>query len=127
MKLSELRTHQDVLTKQRRDPAFREEWDRATLARAVARRVIAYRAEKKLTQRELAQKLHISQPWVARLERGEHNPDLDTLMRLSISLRLEFVLEVRPSGHASHLRGNGKATVVEQFSAEGSKVLVKAY
>jgi hypothetical protein len=54
MKLSELRTLGQVIDRQREDPEFREAWDRSAFAREVAARVVRYRAERGLTQLELA-------------------------------------------------------------------------
>ena len=46
MKLSDLPTHQEVLTEHLdTDPEYRREWERTALARAVAVKVISYRAE----------------------------------------------------------------------------------
>ena len=40
----------------------------------------------------------MKQPQVARLESGLVNPSIDTLLRLSERLEIEFTLEVRPAG-----------------------------
>src|SRR5260370_24192863 len=66
-----------------RDPEFRVEWERTALARAVALVVVGYRAKHKLSQRKLAELLEWKPSQVARLELGEHNPSLDTLIFLS--------------------------------------------
>lgn len=96
MKLSDLKTSEQVLAEELHDPAFRAEWERTAVARAVAMRVLAYRTEHKLSQRALAAKLRMSQPQVARLEAGEHNPTIDMLTRLAEALDTEFVIDVRP-------------------------------
>lgn len=97
MKLSEMKSAQDVLAEQLQDPAFREEWERTALARAVAKRIVTYRAEHGLSQARLAQKLGVSQPLVARLEAGEREPTFSTLARLSRVLDLEFHIDITPS------------------------------
>jgi ribosome-binding protein aMBF1 (putative translation factor) len=97
MKLSELKSSDKILTEQLQDPAFREEWERTALARAVATRVVAYRATEGLSQAALARKLGVSQPLVARLELGEHEPTLTTLSRLSQHLGLEFHIDITPN------------------------------
>ncbi len=76
MKLPEMKSAPEVLAEQLKDPAFREEWERTTLAGAVANRVVVYRAERGLSQTQLARKLGVSQPLVARLEAGEHSRPL---------------------------------------------------
>lgn len=97
MKLNDLKTHEQVLAEQLRDPAFRAEWERLTLARAVSTCLATYRATHKLTQRAMAAKLGIRQPQVARLESGEHEPDLKTLRMLSAALDVEFLVDIAPA------------------------------
>jgi hypothetical protein len=46
VKLSDMKTSEQVLAEELRDPAFRREWDRTAVARAVALKVLAYRAER---------------------------------------------------------------------------------
>jgi ribosome-binding protein aMBF1 (putative translation factor) len=92
-----LRSAEEVLTDQVKDPAFREEWQRTALARAVANRVVAYRAEHGLSQAGLARRLSVSQPLIARLEAGDHEPTLTTLARLARHLDLEFHIDITPT------------------------------
>ena len=80
-----------------RDPEFREEWEQTALARLVAAQLIKYRATNKLSQRALAEKLGKKQPYVARLESGETNPDLETLVNISRALGIEFVIDIAPA------------------------------
>src|ERR1039458_4064099 len=96
MKLSDMKTNDALLAEQLEDPAFRAEWERTALARAVALRLVRYRAERNLFQRDLAKLLEMKQPQVARLERGDVSPGLDTLMRLAGALDIEFTIDVRP-------------------------------
>ncbi len=96
MKLSDMTSAAQVLAENRTDPAFREEWDRTAVARAVATRVVTYRAEHGLSQAALARTLGVSQPLVARIESGEHEPTLTTLSRLSRRLGLEFHIAITP-------------------------------
>ncbi len=96
MKLSDLTSSEQVLANQLLDPAFKAEWDRTAVARAVALKVLAYRTEHGLSQRTLAQELSMTQPQVARIEAGEHNPTIDTLARIADALDMEFAIDVRP-------------------------------
>jgi len=100
MKRTDLRTQDNVLARQLKDPAFRAEWERTAVARAVATRIVEYRVEHELTQTALAHKLEMKQPAVARLEAGEHNPSFDTLARISHALEIAFHIDVTPSGVA---------------------------
>ena len=100
MKVTNMLSSDQVLKRQLRDPAFRAEWERTAVARAVARRLVEYRAEHQLTQTALARQLGMKQPAVARLEAGEHNPSFETLRRLSSVLGIEFHIDVTPEGVA---------------------------
>jgi DNA-binding XRE family transcriptional regulator len=78
------------------DPNFRAEWQRLAPAREFAATLLRYRAEYKLSQRALAKKLGVSQPRVVKLESGEHNPEVDTIINAVRRLGIEFVLDVAP-------------------------------
>lgn len=93
-------TQRPVLTKQLEDPAFRAEWERTALGRAVALRIVEYRIQHQLSQTALADRLGMKQPAIARLESGDHNPSLGTLSRLARGLGIEFRIEVTPRGVA---------------------------
>jgi ribosome-binding protein aMBF1 (putative translation factor) len=92
-----------VAEEMNRDPQFREEWEATAVARLVAAKIINYRAENKLSQRALAEKLGVKQPFVARLEAGETNPEVETLIKLSRVLRIEFVIDISPEKRAPKL------------------------
>lgn len=79
------------------DPSFRAEWQRLSPAREFAATLLRYRAEHKLGQRALARKLGVSQPRVVKLESGEHNPEIDTIINAVRRLGIEFVLDVAPA------------------------------
>ena len=99
MKLSEMKTNDELIAEQlRSDPEFRAEWERTALARAVAVAIVRYRGEHDLSQRELADRLGMKQPQVARLELGEVNPSIETLIRIASRLRMEFTIDVSPAG-----------------------------
>jgi len=80
------------------DPSFRAEWQRLAPAREFAATLLRYRAEHELSQRALAKKLGVSQPRVVKLESGEHNPEVDTIINAVRRLGIEFVLDVAPAG-----------------------------
>lgn len=99
MKLSDIKTNDELLAEQlSNETEFRAEWERTALGRAVAIAIVRYRAEHDLSQRDLARRLGMKQPQVARLELGEVNPSMDTLMRIASQLEIEFTIDVRPAG-----------------------------
>ena len=91
-----LKSREDVLDRDLKDPAFRAEWERTQFAHKVALRVIHYRVEHGLSQTELARRLGMRQPNIARLEAGQHEPSLTMLRRLSEVLDIEFHIDITP-------------------------------
>jgi transcriptional regulator with XRE-family HTH domain len=129
MKLSELKTNDELIVEQlRTDPEFRAEWERTALARAVAVAIVRYRADRDLSQRGLAERLGMKQPQVARLELGEVNPSMETLMRVSAQLGIEFTIDVRPAGTpVRNVTKRAQAdNVVGSFSTDDAEILVAA-
>lgn len=54
------------------------------------------RAERKLSQRELAELTGTTQSAIARLERGGRPPRIDTLLRIADALDCDLAVELRP-------------------------------
>jgi transcriptional regulator with XRE-family HTH domain len=103
MKLSDMQTFDEVLVEELEDPDFRARWERSAVARGVAAQVIAYRAEHELTQTALGKLAGMKQPAVARLEAAEHDPNFETLAKLSSSLGIEFNINIHPGTKPSKL------------------------
>jgi ribosome-binding protein aMBF1 (putative translation factor) len=97
VKLSDLRTAEEIAAEELRDPRVRQEYERTAFANAVAVRVIRYRAEHGLSQSALARQLGMRQPAIARLEAGDHEPSLGTLARLARGLGIDLNIEITPS------------------------------
>jgi transcriptional regulator with XRE-family HTH domain len=72
--------------------------------------LVEYRADHALSQRALAEKLGVSQPRVARMESGEQNPDVDTIIATVGKLGTEFVLDVAPAAMDARLVTKGART-----------------
>jgi len=128
VKLTDLKTSEQVLAEELRNPDFKREWDRTALARAVALKVLAYRTEHALSQRSLATQLDMTQPQLARLEAGEHNPTIDTLARLAQTLDTEFAIDVHPHQRPPKLlsaRARGKNTIAS-YRTDTAAVLLAA-
>jgi transcriptional regulator with XRE-family HTH domain len=123
----DLRSANDVLKRQLQNPELRVHWERTTLARAVALRLVAYRAEHGLSQSALGRIVGMAQPAIARIEAGERVPTVETLLRLSDGLGIEFLLDIRPANGTSSWVTNEaeSAAVVETVTTEkGSRMLV---
>lgn len=99
-----LRVHDEIVAEEiARDADFRVEWQRLALAREVAAELVRFRSENGLSQRALADRLGVSQPRVAKIESGEHNPDIDTLVSISRATGLEFVIDIAPAKQTPRL------------------------
>jgi DNA-binding XRE family transcriptional regulator len=83
------------------DPIFRAEWQRLAPARELATAILRYRADKGLSQRDLARELDVSQPRVHKLESGEHNPSIETIISVVQRLGIEFALDISPTDRPS--------------------------
>jgi transcriptional regulator with XRE-family HTH domain len=128
VKLTDLKTSEQVLAAELGDQDFKREWDRTALARAVALKVLAYRTEHALSQRDLAKQLGMTQPQLARLEAGEHNPTIDTLARLAQTFDTEFAIDVHPHQRPPKLlsaRARGKNTIAS-YRTDTAAVLLAA-
>ena len=63
---------------------------------AIADQVADRRAERGLSQRELAERTGTTQSAIARLEAGGRPPRIDTLLRIAGALECESVVQLRP-------------------------------
>jgi transcriptional regulator with XRE-family HTH domain len=107
-----------------RDRTFADEWERTALARVVAAQLIEYRADHNLSQRKLGEFIGMKQPYIARLESGEHNPDIETLIRISRALGIEFMIDIAPERASRKLVTRSVAK--EQAAVAGGAVIAAA-
>ena len=77
----------------RKDPEYEAALRELAPYEEIARQLIAFRIEHGLSQAELARRCGVSQPAIARLERGEHEPRLATLRRIAHALDADLVLD----------------------------------
>ena len=70
--------------------------DRGWFFAAIADRVTERRAERGLSQRELAELVGTTQSAIARLERGGRPPRIDTLLKIADALDCELSVELIP-------------------------------
>ena len=64
----------------------------------IAEQVVAQRAARNLSQRELAELVGTTQSAIARLEAGGRPPRIDTLLKIADALDCELAVELRPRG-----------------------------
>lgn len=83
----------DVDRELRKDSEYEAALEELEPYEHIARRLLAFRTESGLSQAELARRCGVSQPAIARLERGEHEPRLATLRRVAHALDADLVLD----------------------------------
>ncbi len=93
---SSLQTFDEWLEQDLADPAFRAEWQRTVLARAISHAITRHRNAHGLSQTALGERLGMSQTQISRLELGEHTPSFETLLRVADALGLELSMTIGP-------------------------------
>lgn len=80
--------------------------DSAAIAADCARKLLELRARNGETQRQLAERLGMTELMISRLERGDHVPSLKTLCRIADAFgrRLEIVFHEHEHSHADGTR-----------------------
>ena len=93
-------THREVLKPLLKNKRFRKGYEEALEKLRIVDALIRLRERQGLTQSELARRIGVSQPFIAKLESGEaHNFSLETLVKLAVALNSE--LEVRFHLHSA--------------------------
>ena len=93
----------DFLKGQLSDPEIKKEYDALEPEFTIIQAMIDARRKSGLTQDELSRVTGISQSDISKLERGNSNPSLKTLIRLAngmgMSLKVEFVPRAGSNKH----------------------------
>lgn len=79
-------TLDDDLKKRLQNPKFKKEWENSETEYQLACKLIEARLKKKLSQRDLAAKVHTSQAAISRIEAMHGNPSLALLKRIAAAL-----------------------------------------
>ena len=66
-----LKTFNEMLEEDLKDPAFKAEWDRTRVAREVSGLIIRYRIDNSLSQTQLAKHLGLKLSQIQKLENGD--------------------------------------------------------
>ena len=85
----------ETLRKELQDPEFARYYGEDQAKTELALAIYAVRSKLKLTQSDLANKLNISQPYIAKLEKGDINPTvghIGSLLAL-VGFKLKFYTE----------------------------------
>lgn len=62
----------------------------------ISMRIFNYRTENNLSQKELANKLEVTQAMVSKLESGQYNPSIEQLWKISKKINLKFTVSLDP-------------------------------
>ena len=89
------RLWRDRLSADLKKPGFKEEFQTARAEARVAASIAVARERAHLTQSQLAARLGMSQPAVARIEGGAQNLTVDSLARIAQALKRTLVIELR--------------------------------
>lgn len=93
-----IRRFKDRLKEDLKESEFRRHYETYELPARLAVQIARLRRSKQLTQLELAQRIGVSQQFVARLENSEHTiPSLRTLERVAQALDMRLFVDFRPS------------------------------
>ncbi len=90
------RTFEDDLKHELQDPEFAKRFGAARAKSSFALTLTKARASLGLTQKELADKVGVSQTYIAKLEGGEANPTLDRIGSLLAVLGLSLTTGAAP-------------------------------
>lgn len=74
------------------DEETKQEFELSNMLVDIACKIINYRLDNDMTQRDLANKLEITQAMVSKLESGEYNPSIEFLFKISKKLDWKFEL-----------------------------------
>ena len=91
-----MKTLNEFMTEQLKDPEFREEYDKIQPELDVIRALVEARISQNLTQKELAARTGIDQADISKLENGTRNPSLNLLKRLADGMGMVLRIEVVP-------------------------------
>jgi len=79
-----------------KEPAFAEAWAESELAYEITRQIIALRLQRGLTQQEVALRAGTTQSVIARIENGEQNISIKTLIKLANALKANVSINLQP-------------------------------
>jgi transcriptional regulator with XRE-family HTH domain len=101
------------LIEELKDPEFARGYGGERLKSNVGWALLEARRKTGVTQKDLAERLGLSQPYIAKLESGEANPTLGTVGRIFAALELQMVVETAPLA-PQHVTYDQKTTPKEK-------------
>ncbi len=90
-------SHRQVMSRLLKDQRFRRGYEEELEKLRIVDAIIALRQRQGMTQKTLARRLNVSQPFIAKLEKAEtHNFTLDTLIKVVTALNGELIIHIKP-------------------------------
>ena len=90
-------SHRQVMGRLLKDQRFRRGYEEELEKLRIVDAIINLRQRQGMTQKTLARRLKVSQPFIAKLEKAEtHNFTLDTLIKVVTALNGELVIHIKP-------------------------------
>lgn len=86
MKKRLIYTFEEDLAKRLKNPEFKKEWDDSEAEYQLSCKLIEARLKSKMSQRDLAEKVHTSQAAISRIEAMHGNPSLSLLKKIAQAL-----------------------------------------
>ncbi len=91
------KTHDEVLKPFLKDAKFRKGYEEELEKLRIVDALIRLRERRGFTQSDLARRIGVTQPFIAKLESGEtHNFSLETLVKLAVAMNSELEVRFHP-------------------------------
>jgi transcriptional regulator with XRE-family HTH domain len=110
MNLSELK--KELL----RNKKFRKEYFSKDTAFEIGMRILEVRILRKLTQKQLANKIGTKQPSIARIENGSYLPNISFLEKIAKALKTDLILpqfKILEKSNDSHFASSSKIKITK--------------
>lgn len=78
-----------------KDPEFKKLYEESQPEFEIAKAIIRTRLEKKITQKELAEKMNTTQSVISRVEQGRTSPSIALLKRLAAALNTTLQVQFK--------------------------------
>ena len=87
------KTHKQFKAELMKDPEFKKAYDDLDVEFKIIEAIIKKRAQKKLTQKALAEEIGVTQSALARFESGRGNPTLSFIQKVTTGLGLRLMVK----------------------------------
>ncbi|MDP2683729.1 MAG: helix-turn-helix transcriptional regulator [bacterium] len=89
-KINKALDFQDILSQKLKDPEFKNSYDEYGKQLEIAYKILELRKKRKMSQKELAEKIGTTQSNIARMESGQQNFTTNTLSKIAIVFKCDL-------------------------------------